>query len=132
MALYGATVYPPSTRNVQGKGAGKEDHRSNDEMRINLKRAYADPPFIRGTDVNENLTIGEFVCQAVRDVASEEGFQSFQQGWYVEIQSFGKPLDPYENVGMLKERFNGAETVHAKVFNEYGQVLTYTPGFGWH
>ncbi|KAJ7658198.1 hypothetical protein DFH06DRAFT_447949 [Mycena polygramma] len=130
MAFHSATVYPPSTRNVKGKGAMKKDHRCNGGMWIYVRRA--DPLFRRGAYYNENLTIGEFVAHAVRDVASEEGFQSFQEGWYVEIQSFGKPLDPYENVGMLGERFNGAETVHAKVFNEYGQVLTYTPGFGWH
>ncbi|KAJ7652685.1 hypothetical protein DFH06DRAFT_1205443 [Mycena polygramma] len=122
MAFYGATVYPPRD----------EDHRTHGEMWINLRRAYADPPFSRGAYFNENLTIGEFVTQAVRDVSTEEGFQSFQEGWYVEIQSFKKPLDPEENVEMLKERFKGAETVHAKVFNEYGQLLTYTWGVGWH
>jgi hypothetical protein len=54
------------------------------------------------------------------DVSTEEGFQYFKEGWYVEVQSFRKALDPDENVEMLKERFNGAETVHAKVRLCYG------------
>ncbi|KAJ7927043.1 hypothetical protein B0H13DRAFT_2183119 [Mycena leptocephala] len=108
----------------------KKGHRTNGEMWINVKRSWGG--FSRGAYFNENLTIGEFVDQVVRDVSSEEGFQYFKEGWYVEVQSFRKALDPDENVEMLKERFNGAETVHAKVFNGYGQALTYTFGLGWH
>ncbi|KAJ6463089.1 hypothetical protein DFH09DRAFT_1382587 [Mycena vulgaris] len=80
----------------------------NGEMWINVKRSGG---FSRGAYFNENLTIGEFVHQVVRDVSTEEGFQFFQEGWYVEVQSFRKALDPDENVEMIKERFNGAETV---------------------
>ncbi|KAJ7234512.1 hypothetical protein B0H12DRAFT_1222828 [Mycena haematopus] len=131
MAFYASnTVYPRSTRDVKGRGAMKKGHRRNGDMWINVKRSWGN--FSRGADFNENLTIGEFVDQVIRDVSTEEGFQFFQEGWYIEIQSFRKALDPDEHVEMLKQRFDGAETVHAKVFNEYGQALTYTYGVGWH
>ncbi|KAJ7452642.1 hypothetical protein FB451DRAFT_1374082 [Mycena latifolia] len=131
MAFYArqTTVYPLSTRNVKGMGAMKKGHRERGEMWINVKRSWGG--FSRGAYFNENLTIGEFVHQVVRDVSTEEGFQFFQDGWYVEVQSFRKALDPDENVEMLKERFNGAEAVHAKVFNEYGQLMDYEFGSGW-
>ncbi|KAJ7735830.1 hypothetical protein DFH07DRAFT_109782 [Mycena maculata] len=124
-----STVYPPSTRTVRGKGAMKKGHRAKGEMWINVRRSWGG--FSRGAYFNENLTIGEFVHRVVRDVSTEEGFQFFQQGWYVEVQSKRKALDPDEYVQMLKERFDGAETVHAKVFNEYGQLLDYEFGLGW-
>ncbi|KAK7040499.1 hypothetical protein R3P38DRAFT_2512736 [Favolaschia claudopus] len=108
----------------------KKGHRRNGDMWINIKRSWGG--FSRGADFNENLTIGEFVDRVVRDVSTEEGFQDFQEGWYVEVQSFRKALDADEHTEMLKERFDGGETVHAKVFNEYGQALTYTFGLGWH
>ncbi|KAJ7159786.1 hypothetical protein C8R46DRAFT_1109068 [Mycena filopes] len=132
MAFYAgtSTVYPLSRRNVQGNGTMKKGHRDNGEMWINIRRSWGG--FSRGAYFNEKLTIGEFVEQAVRDVSTEEGFQSFQEGWHVEIQSHRKALDPDEHVMMLKERFNGAESVTAKVINEYGQAMTYTYGLGWH
>ncbi|KAJ7046203.1 hypothetical protein C8F04DRAFT_1063707 [Mycena alexandri] len=131
MAFYTrSTVYPPSRRNVKGKGAMKKDHRTNGEMWINIMRSWGG--FSRGAYFNENVTIGEFVGQVVRDVSTEEGFQYFQEGWYVEVQSRRKALDPEDHVMMLKERFNGAERVTAKVFNEYGDAMTYTFGQGWH
>ncbi|KAJ7447525.1 hypothetical protein B0H11DRAFT_2202718 [Mycena galericulata] len=131
MAFYAqsSTVYPLSARNVKGQGAMKKGHRTNGEMWINIKRSWGG--FSRGAYFNENLTIGEFVDRVVRDVSTEEGFQLFQEGWYLEVQSFRKALDPDENVEMIKERFNGAETVHAKVFNEHGQLLDYNFGSGW-
>ncbi|KAF8155031.1 hypothetical protein K438DRAFT_1987256 [Mycena galopus ATCC 62051] len=39
------------------------------------------------------------------DLFTEEGFQFFQEGWYIKVQSFKKTLDPDDNVQMLKERF---------------------------
>ncbi|KAJ7203616.1 hypothetical protein GGX14DRAFT_369291 [Mycena pura] len=128
--LYNNTVYPPSTRNVKGMGSMKKGHRTNGEMWINIRRSWAG--FSRGAYFNENLTIGEFVDQVVRDVSTEEGFQHFQEGWYVEVQSFRKALNPEEHGEMIKERFDGAETVHAKVFNEYGQLLDWDFASGWH
>nr|GAT43876.1 predicted protein [Mycena chlorophos] len=125
-----STVYPPSRRNVRGRGAMKKGHRTNGEMWINIRRSWGG--FSRGAYFNENLTIGEFVHEVVRDVQTEEGFQYFQEGWYVEVQSFRRALDSEDNVERLRERFDGAETVHAKVFNEYGQLLDYEYGTGWH
>lgn len=58
------------------------------------------------------------------DVSMEEGFQHFQEGWYVEVQSHRKALDP-ESEEMLKERFDGAETVHFKV-SSYQSVASAT------
>ncbi|KAJ7106419.1 hypothetical protein C8R43DRAFT_937515 [Mycena crocata] len=131
MAYFGQnTVYAPSTRNVKGMGAMKKGHRNNGEMWINIRRSWGG--FSRGADFNENLTIAEFVDQVIRNVQTEEGFQFFQEGWYVEVHSFKKALDADDNVEMIKERFNGAETVHAKVLNEYGQVMDYDFGSGWH
>ncbi|KAF7338967.1 hypothetical protein MVEN_01972900 [Mycena venus] len=110
MASYN-TIYPPSTRDATGYGF--KGQRCNGDMRINVKRSWAG--FSRGGDFNENLTIGEFVRQVVRDVSTEDGFQFFQKGWYLEVQSGKKALDPNENVEMIQQRFNGGETVHAKV-----------------
>ncbi|KAF8188451.1 hypothetical protein K438DRAFT_1972154 [Mycena galopus ATCC 62051] len=39
------------------------------------------------------------------DLFTEEGFQFFQEGWYIKVQSFKKALEPDDNVQMLKERF---------------------------
>jgi hypothetical protein len=44
----------------------------------------------------------------------EEGFQNFPAEWYMEVQSHRKALDPYSQQ-MIKELFDGAETVHVKV-----------------
>jgi hypothetical protein len=142
MAFYSNnTVYPPSTRNVKGRGAMKKGYRRNGDMWINVRRSWGG--FSRGADFNENLTIGEFIDQVVRayfvfllpchsilsiappgDVSTEEGFQSFQEGWYIEVQSFRKALDPEENVEMLKQRFDGGETVHAKVTFVFEYIAT--------
>ncbi|KAJ7758744.1 hypothetical protein B0H16DRAFT_1264372, partial [Mycena metata] len=102
-----------SRRNVKGKGAMKKDHRTNGEMWINIMRSWGG--FSRGAYFNENLSIREFVEQVVRDVSTEEGFQYFQEGWCVEVQSHRKGLDPNDHLMMLKERFSGAERVTAKV-----------------
>lgn len=50
------------------------------------------------------------------DVLTEEGFQHLPQdtAWYIEIQSFKKALD-HTSEEMIKDRFDGAETVHVKV-----------------
>ncbi|KAK7065077.1 hypothetical protein R3P38DRAFT_3302404 [Favolaschia claudopus] len=125
MAFYSRnnTVYPPSTRNAQGRGSMKKGHRRNGDMWINVKRSWGG--FSRGADFNENLTIGEFVDRVVRDVSTEEGFQDFQEGWYVEVQSFRKALDADEHTEMLKERFDGGETVHAKVSELEFKVVSF-------
>jgi hypothetical protein len=44
----------------------------------------------------------------------EEGFQNFPPEWYMEVQSHRKALHPHSQQ-MIKELFDGAETVHVKV-----------------
>ena len=108
----------------------KKGHRNNGEMWINIRRSYAG--FSRGSYFNENMTIGELVDAAAREltfrvygaillmvyisgeVMMEEGFQNFPADWYIEVQSHRKALDPDSNV-TLNEVFDGAETIHAKV-----------------
>ncbi|KAF7300039.1 hypothetical protein MKEN_01326700 [Mycena kentingensis (nom. inval.)] len=125
-----APTYPPSRRNVRGRGAMKKGHRTNGELWINIRRSWGG--FSRGAYFNENMTIAEFVDEVIRDVATEEGFQHFQKGWYVEVQSHRKALDHEDNVERVGDRFDGAETVHAKVFDENGQLLDYDCGSGWY
>lgn len=48
----------------------------------------------------------------------EEGFQNFPADWYLEVQSHRKALDPDSTV-MIKELFEGAETVHLKVSRQH-------------
>lgn len=48
------------------------------------------------------------------DVMTEEGFQNFPAEWFIELQSHRKALDP-DSTLMIKELFDGAETVHLKV-----------------
>ncbi|KAF7975014.1 hypothetical protein HWV62_10633 [Athelia sp. TMB] len=121
-------MYTPSTRNVRGNGAMKKGHRNNGEMWINIRRSYAG--FSRGSYFNENMTIGELVDAAAREVMMEEGFQNFPADWYIEVQSHRKALDPDSTI-TLNEVFDGVETIHAKVYNEDGHLMDFD-GQRWY
>jgi len=105
----------------------KKGHRTNGEMWINIRRSYGG--FTRGSYFNENLTVGELVDEAIREVMREEGFQNFPVDWYLEVQSHRRALDP-DSQQMIKELFNGAETIHVKVFDQHARQLKHD-GYGW-
>ncbi|KAJ7115371.1 hypothetical protein C8R44DRAFT_880671 [Mycena epipterygia] len=90
----------------------KKGHRTNGDLWIKVQHSWGG--LERGSYFNENLAIGEFVHEAVRSISTEEGFQFFQEGWHVEVQSSKKALNADDKVAMIKERFNGAESVYVK------------------
>ena len=67
----------------------------------------------------------------IRDLSSEEGFPlPANLGLRIEIQAFrGKPFNVCQD--LVKEHFNGGETVYAKVFDEDGNQWVKAYPQGW-
>ncbi|KZV99151.1 hypothetical protein EXIGLDRAFT_831709 [Exidia glandulosa HHB12029] len=123
-----------SRRNVKGRGWHKRGYRENGELFIQLKRAYCTwpGPFSRTHSVNENATMEEFIHSMAREISMEDG-HPLPEGLFLCFQAFrGKELEQSDE--LVKTKFDGAETVHAKVFDEEGTqyVLDFEGGrFVW-
>ncbi|KAI1174578.1 hypothetical protein F4777DRAFT_381118 [Nemania sp. FL0916] len=115
-----------SMRDVRGAGWHKRGYRSLGAMWINVKECWeGSNGHTRGRDVYENETLTSFVRDIFYSNASR-----YPEGWYCELffkkKSVTRLLVDLENHGLdmdlvlVKDYFDGGETVYFKLFDEYG------------
>ncbi|KAI2638774.1 hypothetical protein GGS26DRAFT_542816 [Hypomontagnella submonticulosa] len=117
-----------SQRKVKGAGWHRRGWRDNGRMWINIKDGSYGP--VHGMDVNENDTLARFVRYVVyRQTMSD--YYPQKEGWTWDLQFRRKSLiamlDEFEEEGipedevLVRDYFDGGETVIFKVFDEYGR-----------
>ncbi|KAI0161779.1 hypothetical protein GGR52DRAFT_576078 [Hypoxylon sp. FL1284] len=126
-----------SERHVKGAGWHKRGYCAEGEMWINIKEGgYGEVP---GFDINENATPVELV----NDVASVQRRMEYypeRPGWTFDIffrrKSLIEMLDEFREEGraeeddLVRDFFDGGETVYFKVYDSQGRERVYS-GLGW-
>ncbi|KAI1457530.1 hypothetical protein F4805DRAFT_172496 [Annulohypoxylon moriforme] len=125
-----------SRRQVRGAGWHRRGWRDHGSMWINVKEGSYGP--VHGMDVNENQTLASFVS----DVATYQGrgeCYPYQEGWTWALFFRRKSLVDLieelaeqgraENDDLVRDFFDGGETVIWKVYDEEGYERVYNGGY---
>ncbi|KAI0383250.1 hypothetical protein F5Y04DRAFT_250923 [Hypomontagnella monticulosa] len=117
-----------SRRKVKGAGWHRRGWRDHGCMWINIKEGSYGPA--HGIDVNENDTLAGFVRYVVSMQRGRDHF-AHGDGWtwglYFRRKSLVEMLEEFEEEGiaeedvLVRDYFDGGETVIFKVFDEHGQ-----------
>ncbi|KAI1386149.1 uncharacterized protein F4822DRAFT_431022 [Hypoxylon trugodes] len=110
----------------------------------NVKGAEGSYGAVRGTDINENMTLAEFV-RLIVSLQERGEYYPHKEGWTYDLffrrKSLFEMLDEFreqrraEQDDLVRDYFDGGETVIWKVYDEEGleRVFTiFTDGWEYH
>ncbi|KAI0888698.1 uncharacterized protein GGS22DRAFT_62326 [Annulohypoxylon maeteangense] len=128
-----------SRRQVRGAGWHRRGWRDRGCMWINVKEGSYGA--VHGTDVNENQTLTEFV----EDIAwyqSRGACYPHEEGWTWDLffrrKSLVSLLEEFKEEGraegddLVRDFFDGGETVIWKVYDEYGEERVFNGDWEYH
>ncbi|KAI2468609.1 hypothetical protein F4781DRAFT_443222 [Annulohypoxylon bovei var. microspora] len=128
-----------SQRNVRGAGWHRRGWRDHGCMWINVKEGSYGP--VHGMDVNENETLAGFVSSVATYQKRGEVYP-FEEGWswglFFRRKSLVEMLEEFEEQGraededLVRNFFDGGETVIWKVYDDQGHERVYNGDWGYH
>ncbi|KAI1090187.1 hypothetical protein F5B19DRAFT_335192 [Rostrohypoxylon terebratum] len=128
-----------SQRKVKGAGWHRRGWRDRGCMWINVKEGSYGP--VHGMDVNENETLAGFVSSVARYQKGRECYP-YREGWtwalFFRRKSFVEMLQEFAEQGraeeddLVRDYFDGGETVIWKVYDEQGRERVYSGDWGFH
>ncbi|KAI1209547.1 uncharacterized protein F4807DRAFT_96880 [Annulohypoxylon truncatum] len=128
-----------SQRKVKGAGWHRRGWRERGNMWINVKEGSYGA--VRGMDVNENATLASFVSTVATYQERSECYPC-KEGWTWDLffrrKSLVDMLEEFAEQGraeqddLVRDFFDGGETVIWKVYDEQGRERVYNGTWGYH
>ncbi|KAI1412221.1 hypothetical protein F5Y13DRAFT_49051 [Hypoxylon sp. FL1857] len=128
-----------SQRNVRGAGWHRRGYRNRGNMWINVKQGSYGA--VQGMDVNENETLASF-AKSVASFQKRGEYYPHKEGWTYDLffrrKSLFAMLEEFKEQGkaegedLVRDFFDGGETVIWKVYDDEGRERVWNFDWGYH